>query len=117
MSAYQPPRLWNSSRRPRQVTRGQAVRGWLAMLWVRVLRPWWRLRDRVTSRRRPIPHRWTVEREMRRVALEIDSLELAARLGSAEAENRLADMADDHVGRERARLAGVALRSVRSRKN
>jgi hypothetical protein len=67
-------------------------------------------------RRQPDP-RFEEDREMRQAAAEIDRLELAARLGSAQAEVLLEQIADNRVGRERARLAGQALRSVKSRKN
>lgn len=114
MKNYQPPRFYATFRQPK---RRPPFRARLAMLRWRALRPWRRLRDRwEAAHRKPSPAAlW--ELEMRAMAEEVDRLELAATLGSAEAENRLSDYVENALGRERARLAAIALHAIRSRRN
>jgi hypothetical protein len=51
--------------------------------------------------------------EIARIQALIGRLEIAARIGSMTAAGRLADMAEDRIGRERRRLAAEALHRLR----
>jgi hypothetical protein len=68
----------------------------------------WKRRPRLA-----VPTRDIEAEEIAKVETLIRRLEIAARIGSMAAAGRLADMAEDRIGRERRRLAIEALNRLR----